>query len=70
MGCYCGCGLEISRSYYDDGVTIAVSAVLSRWIGAVGIFAGVATIVLGVNVALFVGQILKIELNNTVNPTQ
>jgi hypothetical protein len=33
------------------GVAIAVSAVLSRWIGAVGIFAGVATIILGVNVA-------------------
>jgi hypothetical protein len=33
------------------GVAIAASAVLSRWIGAVGIFAGIATIVLGVNVA-------------------
>jgi hypothetical protein len=33
------------------GVAIAVSAVLSRWIGAVGIFGGVATIILGVNVA-------------------
>ena len=33
------------------GVAISVSAVLSRWIGAVGIFAGVATIILGVNVA-------------------
>src|SRR5215207_3633021 len=33
------------------GVAIAASAVLSKWIGAVGIFAGVATIILGVNVA-------------------
>ena len=33
------------------GVAISASAVLSRWIGAVGIFAGIATIVLGVNVA-------------------
>jgi len=33
------------------GVAITASAVLSRWIGAVGIFAGVATIILGVNVA-------------------
>jgi hypothetical protein len=33
------------------GVAIAKSAILSRWIGTVGIFAGIATIVLGVNVA-------------------
>ena len=33
------------------GLAISASAVLSRWIGAVGIFAGIATIVLGVNVA-------------------
>jgi hypothetical protein len=34
------------------GVAIATaSTVLSRWIGAVGIFAGIATIILGVNVA-------------------
>jgi hypothetical protein len=33
------------------GVAIAASAILSRWIGAVGVFAGAATIILGVNVA-------------------
>jgi hypothetical protein len=33
------------------GVAIAVSATLSRWIGALGIIAGVATVVLGVSVA-------------------
>jgi hypothetical protein len=33
------------------GVAIAVSATLSRWIGALGIIAGVATIILGVSVA-------------------
>ncbi|HEY6755800.1 MAG TPA: DUF4386 family protein [Nitrososphaera sp.] len=33
------------------GVAIAKSALLSRWIGAVGIFAGAATIIAGVGVA-------------------
>ena len=33
------------------GVAIAVSATLSRWIGALGIIAGVATVALGVSVA-------------------
>src|SRR5215212_7820942 len=33
------------------GVAIAASAVLSRWIGALGVFAGVATVILGVRVA-------------------
>jgi hypothetical protein len=33
------------------GVAIAKSTLLSRWIGAVGIFAGAATIVAGVVVA-------------------
>ena len=33
------------------GVAIAVSATLSRWIGALGIIAGVATVILGVSVA-------------------
>ena len=34
------------------GVAIAKSALLSRWIGAVGIFAGAATIIAGVGVGL------------------
>ena len=33
------------------GVAILKSTVLSKWIGAVGVFAGVGTIILGVNVA-------------------
>jgi hypothetical protein len=33
------------------GVAIAVSTTLSRWIGALGIIAGVATVILGVSVA-------------------
>jgi hypothetical protein len=33
------------------GVAIAASTVLSRWIGGVGIFAGVATLIAGVGVA-------------------
>jgi hypothetical protein len=33
------------------GVAIAKSALLSRWIGGVGIFAGVATVIAGVGVA-------------------
>jgi hypothetical protein len=33
------------------GVAIAKSGLLSRWIGALGVFAGVATIILGVRVA-------------------
>jgi hypothetical protein len=33
------------------GVAIADSNVLSRWIGGVGIFAGVATLIAGVGVA-------------------
>ncbi len=33
------------------GVSIVKSAVLARWIGAIGIFAGAATIIVGVGVA-------------------
>jgi hypothetical protein len=33
------------------GVAIAASTVLSRWIGGVGIFTGVATLIAGVGVA-------------------
>jgi hypothetical protein len=48
------------------GVAIAVSAVLSRWIGAFGIFAGVATIILGVNVA-YVGFATVGSIEDTVS---
>ena len=60
---YPGSGLEISRSYYDEGVAIAVSAVLSRWIWALGylqVFCFYYS--QSDNVALFVGQILKLNL--------
>ena len=48
------------------GVAIAASAVLSRWVGALGIFAGVATIILGVNVA-YVGFATVGSIEDTVS---
>jgi hypothetical protein len=49
------------------GVAIAVSAkTLSRWIGALGVFAGVATIILGVRVA-YVGFATVGSIEDTVS---
>jgi hypothetical protein len=48
------------------GVAIAASAVLSRWIGALGVFAGVATVILGVNVA-YVGFATHGSIEDTVS---
>lgn len=49
------------------GVAIAVSATtLSRWIGALGVFAGVATIILGVRVA-YVGFATVGSVEDTVS---
>ncbi|MDQ3835772.1 MAG: hypothetical protein M3270_02400 [Thermoproteota archaeon] len=48
------------------GVAIAASAVLSRWVGAFGIFAGVATIILGVRVA-YVGFATVGSIEDTVS---
>jgi hypothetical protein len=47
------------------GVAIAASATLSRWIGAFGVFAGVATIILGLSVA-YVGFATVGSVEDTV----
>ncbi|MDQ3854446.1 MAG: hypothetical protein M3299_16635 [Thermoproteota archaeon] len=48
------------------GVAITSSAVLSRWIGAFGIIAGVATVILGVSVA-YVGFATVGSIEDTVS---
>src|SRR5215207_10875290 len=48
------------------GVAIAVSATLSRWIGALGIIAGVATVILGVSVA-YVGFATVGSIEDTIS---
>jgi hypothetical protein len=48
------------------GVAIAASATLSRWIGALGVFAGVATVILGLSVA-YVGFATVGSVEDTVS---
>jgi hypothetical protein len=48
------------------GVTILASCILHRWIGAFGVFAGVATIILGVSVA-YVGFATVGSMEDTVS---
>ena len=48
------------------GVTILASGILSRWIGALRVFAGVATIILGVRVA-YVGFATVGSIEDTVS---
>src|SRR3712207_6443744 len=48
------------------GVAIAASTLLGRWIGALGVFAGVATIILGVRVA-YVGFATVGSIEDTVS---
>ncbi len=48
------------------GVTILASGILHRWIGALGVFAGVATIILGVRVA-YVGFATVGSIEDTIS---
>ncbi len=48
------------------GIAIVASATLSRWIGALGIVAGVATIILGVSVA-YVGFVTVGSIEDTIS---